>query len=370
MLQNMKKFSIKYNKNIIFFCPSIEEGGVEKNLINICNGFQKKYKISLITANKNKKKFFKKKINFISPKTNFFNNKSRIVKSIYCIYLLLKNYNNKKNIIVSFQSNVLAIIMSKILNYKVIIRSNQSPNNYAKNIIKRSFMSFFYKKADKIIVNSNDFKNEFKKFFNLQSVSIYNLIETTSNLKKLSKKPIYNNFFSNSKKIINILSVGRLVPQKSQITILKALNIIKNRKKFKFYLIGKGSEYYHLQKFINENKLNNHIKILNFKDNIYPYYKKADVFVLSSLYEGLPNTLIEANYFNLTIISSDCKTGPKEILESNKSAKFFKVGNYKELSNIILSIKIKKKKKYNIDKKFEFYNNLFHYKKLILSMAK
>jgi len=364
----MKKFSIKYNKNIIFFCPSIEEGGVEKNLINICNGFQKKYKISLITANKNKKKFFKKKINFISPKTNFFNNKSRIVKSIYCIYLLLKNYNNKKNIIVSFQSNVLAIIMSKILNYKVIIRSNQSPNNYAKNIIKRSFMSFFYKKADKIIVNSNDFKNEFKKFFNLQSVSIYNLIETTSNLKKLSKKPIYNNFFSNSKKIINILSVGRLVPQKSQITILKALNIIKNRKKFKFYLIGKGSEYYHLQKFINENKLNNHIKILNFKDNIYPYYKKADVFVLSSLYEGLPNTLIEALTFGLPIISTNCKTGPKEILNKEKYGKLFKIKDHTTLSKLILKSKKRKKKKYVHDERFEFKKNLKKYENIITSL--
>ena len=60
----MKKFSIKYNRDIIFFCPSMEEGGVEKNLINICNGLPKKYKISVITANKNKKKFFKKKNQF------------------------------------------------------------------------------------------------------------------------------------------------------------------------------------------------------------------------------------------------------------------------------------------------------------------
>ena len=367
MLQNMKKFSIKYNRNIIFFCPSIEEGGVEKNLINICNGFQKKHKISLITANKNKKKFFEKKINFISPKTDFFNNKSRIIKSIYCIYLLLKNYK-KKNIIVSFQSNILAIIMSKILNYKVIIRSNQSPNNYAKNIIKRSVMSFFYKKADKIIVNSNEFKNEFKKFFNLQSVPIYNLIEKTSNLKKLSKKPIYNNFFSNSKKIINILSVGRLVPQKNQITILKALNLIKNKKKFKFYLIGKGSEYYNLQKFINENKLNNHIKILNFKDNIYPYYKKADVFVLSSLYEGLPNTLIEALTFGLPIISTNCKTGPKEILNKEKYGKLFKIKDHTTLSKLILKSKKQKKKKYVHDERFEFKKNLKKYENIIASL--
>ena len=363
----MKKFSTQYNKNIIFFCPSIEEGGVEKNLINICNGFHKKYKIYVITANKNKNKFFKKKINFISPKTNFFDNKSRIIKSVFCVYLLLKNYN-KKNVIVSFQSNILAIVMSRILNYKVIIRSNQSPNNYAKNIIKRIIMSFFYKKADKIIVNSNDFKKEFKKFFNLNSTLIYNLIETTSTLKKLSKKPLFKSFFSKSYKIINILSVGRLVPQKNQITILKALNLIKNRKKFRFYLVGKGSEYRYLQKFIDKNKLNNSIKILNFKNNIYPYYKNADVFVLSSLYEGLPNSLIEALAFGLPIISSDCKTGPKEILNNEKYGKLFKVKDHVTLSKLLLKSKKQTKKKYVYDQRFDFKKNLKKYENIITSL--
>ncbi len=56
MLTNMKKYLKKFEKKIIFFCPSIEEGGVEKNLINICNGIARNQKISLITANKNKKK--------------------------------------------------------------------------------------------------------------------------------------------------------------------------------------------------------------------------------------------------------------------------------------------------------------------------
>jgi len=366
----MKESLTKFNKNIIFFCPSMEEGGVEKNLINICNGIAKNHKITLITANKNKNIFFKKKINFISAKTNFFNNRSRIIKCIYCAYLLLKNNNNnnQKTIIVAFQSNILAIIISKILNYKVIIRSNQSPNNYANNIIKRKIMYFFFKRADKIIVNSNDFKKEFKKFFNLQTIPIYNLIEKISDLRKYSKKLVNDSFFSNSKKVLNILSIGRLVPQKDQITILKALNLIKNKKKFKFYLIGKGSEYKNLKKFINENKLNNQIKILNFKSNIYPYYRKADIFVLSSLYEGLPNTLIEALTFGVPIISSNCKTGPKEILNKKKYGKLFKIKDYKTLSLLILKSKKQIKMKYINDKRFDFYQNLKKYENLITSL--
>ena len=102
------------------------------------------------------------------------------------------------------------------------------------------------------------------------------------------------------------------------------------------------------------------VKLIGYKKNIYPYYKKADLFILSSLYEGLPNTLIEANYFNLKIISSNCKTGPKEILKSNKNSKLFKVGDFNELAKFILLTKFKEKKKFTIDKRFDFFNHMPH----------
>ncbi len=181
----MKKFLKKFKKRIIFFCPSMEEGGVEKNLINICNGMSTSQNISVVTANVNKKKYFNKNIEFISSRSNFYNSKIRLVKSFFCVYLLFKNYRNEKTVLVSFQSNIFAIIFSKLLGYKVIIRSNQSPTNYAKNFIKRRIMAHFYKKADKIVVNSKDFKKEFKKFFNCNSIDIYNLIEPKKNSKTI-----------------------------------------------------------------------------------------------------------------------------------------------------------------------------------------
>lgn len=364
----MKKYFKKSKKNIIFFCPSIEEGGVEKNLINICNGIARNQKISIITANKNKKKYFNNKINFISSSTNFFNFKKRLIKSLLCIYLLIKNHKNHKKhncVMVSFQSNIFAIIMSKLLNYKIIIRANQSPTNYARNYIKRKIMSLFYKLADKIIVNSYDFRKEFSKFFHVRSLVIYNLIETPKTLEKLAKRRVKNNFFSKSKTTINILTIGRLVIQKDQITILKALNLIKYKKKFRYYLIGKGKELYNLKNFIMKNKLKNKVKILNFQNNVYPYYKKADLFILSSIYEGLPNTLIEALSFGVPIISTDCKTGPREIITNKKLGKLFKISDYKELSNLILKSKKKKITNYSNDIRFDFEKNLQKYKNLI-----
>lgn len=365
----MKKFLKKSNHNIIFFCPSIEEGGVEKNLINICNNLSNEFKISIITANQNKKKLFKKNIFFISPKTKFFNYKSRILKALVCAYLLLTKFIGKKFIIISFQANIPAIILSKIFNSKIIIRSNSSPNFYAKNFIKRKIMQFFYSFASKVIVNSDAFKIEFKKYFKINAIRIYNPLENTKKLQYLSKKKILFPFFDkNPKKFIKILAVGRLVQQKDHITIIKALKLLKNKISFKLCIIGKGNQKEKLLEYIKKHKMKKNIKLIGYKKNIYPYYKKADLFILSSLYEGLPNTLIEANYFNLKIISSNCKTGPKEILKSNKNSKLFKVGDFNELAKHILLSKFKKKKKFTIDKRFDFNNNLTNYKKIILSI--
>ena len=114
---------------------------------------------------------------------------------MYCCYLLYKYFKNKKATIISFQANVSAILVAKVFGYKIIIRSNQSPTFYAKNFLKRKFMRFFFKRADKVIVNSKDFQNEFKKYFNLNSIVIYNLFEKPKIINKLSKKPIKTKFF-------------------------------------------------------------------------------------------------------------------------------------------------------------------------------
>ena len=77
-------------KEIIFFCPSIEDGGVEKNLFLIANKLSDNLKISVVTANENKKENFSKKINLIFPKKSNINNAQRLIKSFYCFFLMIK----------------------------------------------------------------------------------------------------------------------------------------------------------------------------------------------------------------------------------------------------------------------------------------
>jgi hypothetical protein len=185
MISSLKK----YNKKIelIIFCPSIEYGGVEKNLYTISNYLSKKLKLNIVTANNDKKKFFNKEINFYSPSSSFWNNSPRILKTLICFIILLNNFYKKNVKIISFQSNAFAIIIAKILRAKIIIRSNTSPESYSKNFIKRYILKIIFQKADKIILNSKKFKKKFDSFYNVKSEIIYNPSYNLKNLNNLSK---------------------------------------------------------------------------------------------------------------------------------------------------------------------------------------
>ena len=108
------------------------------------------------------------------------------------------------------------------------------------------------------------------------------------------------------------------------------------------------------QKYNKQNRMEKTLKIIGFKKNPYPYIYKSDVFILSSLYEGLPNVLLEALSLKKYLLSSNCPTGPKEILNNQKYGKLFKVGDHVNLSKKILyCIKNKKKIKNHRYKNFD-----------------
>lgn len=361
------------SKKLVIFIPSIEGYGVEKNLFIVTNFLKKYFKqITVISVSKKYKSNFKKNIFFLSPIINFSENEGRFKKYVVCFFLLFKYLLLNRNcIVISFQANLFAIIISKLLSSKIIIRLNSAPSGWSNNIIKKNIFKFLFQFADEIIVNSKSFKKSIKKKFNVNSTCIYNPLNKKEIITK-SKKPakkIYN--FKRSLKIIN---VGRLVDQKNQIIILKAVKELIYKKKLLIELVfvGDGNFKKIYQKFINENKLQQYIKILNFKKNPFNLIKQSDLFILSSKFEGLPNVLLESITLNKFVISSDCPTGPKEILLNGTGGLLFKSNNHKDLKNkIIFYIKNKKKcnkmlfyAKKNLYR-FNYYRNLKKYLNLI-----
>ena len=125
-------------KKLIIFMPSIEGGGVEKNLFIISNFLGKKFKSSqLITASKSYNSKFRS-LKVINPKINVENFKSRRLKYFFCILELIKIFLKNRNYLVfAFQANLYCIIICKLFSIKVISRSNSAPTGWSKNSVKR-----------------------------------------------------------------------------------------------------------------------------------------------------------------------------------------------------------------------------------------
>ena len=342
--------------------PSIEDGGVEKNLFTVANYLNKKIKnIEIITCNNDFKKKFNKKIKFIGTKNKFWNNCNKKIKYIVCLLILFKNllFKKDKTLVFAFQANIYTIIISKIFNTKIITRSNTSPSGWSKNIIKLFFYKYFLKSADDIMVNSKSFQEEFLKVFKIKTKCIYNPFDKNLIQNKISKNK--KNFFF-KKNTLNLISVGRLTDQKDHLTLLKSINLLRKNFKIKLYIIGNGPMHNLLTNFITDNKLENKVQLLGYLENPYPYINKSDIIILTSKFEGLPNILLEAQYLKKYIISTDCPTGPNEILLNGKAGDLIKIGDYKKIAFLISSYN---KRKNTIKKKIDLgYQNFdrFDYK--------
>ena len=343
-------------KNLILFMPTIEIGGVEKNFIIISNYLASKFdRLTVVTTSANKKNKFSKKINFISQSKINLSNYSRRFKFLVSLLMLAREIiKNNNSVVLCFQANIYCVYLCKLLRTKIVVRSNSSPEGWSKNFLKKLIYKHAFSIADKIIVNSLEFKNQIKKKFDVESSCIYNPLNKNEII-NLSKKKVNISFFK--KNCLNFINVARLEDQKDHMTLLNAFSNLKNTINFRLLIIGDGKNKKKIKKFIQENKLKNEIKILKNIDNPFPYIRKSNIFILTSLYEGLPNVLLEAITLKKYIISSDCPTGPKEILNYGKGGTLFKTGDSNDLYKKIKNINFNKK---NILNKIKYSSKHLH----------
>ncbi len=362
-------------KKLIIFMPTIEEGGVEKNLFIISNYLiEKTSNVSLITISKKFKNKFSKKINLITFNFDFLERMGRRKKFFLGLYLLfVQILKNRDSIVFCLQGNIYCIILCKLLGIKIIVRSNSSPDGWSQNSFKILCYKFIFSLADKIIVNSIDFKKKFKIKFNLDAVCIYNPLNKKEIIKKSKIK--YDIQFNNKK--LHLINVGRLVDQKDQMTLLKAVNLIKDKLNFNLLIVGEGEEKNKLLNYIKKYNLTKKVKLIGYKKNPYNLIRRSNIFILSSTYEGLPNVLLETQVLKTYIISSNCPTGPREILLNGKAGSLFKVGDYNSLSKMIIDFSKKKNKHskeisigYKNLYRFDYNKNLNKYLKEISALVK
>jgi glycosyltransferase involved in cell wall biosynthesis len=131
-----------------------------------------------------------------------------------------------------------------------------------------------------------------------------------------------------------IIAVGRLAKEKGFDILIKAIYLLKAKSHtYNLKIVGSGGEFEYLQELVKSLNLESSVELLGFQDNPYKFLKAADLFVLSSYYEGLGQVLVEALCLGVPIVSTDCKSGPREVLQNGECGLLVPVGDVEKLAD-------------------------------------
>lgn len=303
-------------------------GGAEKVAINLASEFSNKYSVSIISV-------FNEKNHKKSDRYDFFVLSKKTIKIPFHLKKLsskIRNYLKENNIdvilAITAGVNELAYFGTLRTKTKMIYceHSNLENKTYGKKHELRQLLGA--KKANLVVTLTERDRENFIKAYHLKNVVSIPNWYTSTNIKE--------KYDSNSKKII---SVGRLEKVKGYDLLVKsAKEVYDKHPDWHWDIYGEGSYHDIIQNQINENKLEKFITLKGNVNNLASLYKEYAFLVMTSYYEGLPLSLLEAQSHNLPIISFNCPTGPDEIITDGENGFIVNAYDINEMSNKIIEL--------------------------------
>lgn len=357
-------------KTIVISSGDLTMGGLQKVLVEYLKLIDKnKYRIVLLIANDyGKKNLFLEEIpknveiQFVRP-YNLVSKIAELSKNRKILNrLLLKRYRyrskrvfksifleklsklGKIDLIIDFDGGLKSILDNLKAEKKIIWIHSSIRKHKQDNKSKISRYGEELKKYDKIIAICKEMNEEIKELYPFLSSEIeyiYNPLDCNNiieqgneNIEKMTsyeKELIERDYF---------LAVSRLdTVQKDFETLIEGYSILKNKGiKEKLYIIGEGNGRVKIEKMIEEKNSGEDVILLGEKKNPYVWMKHSKLFIHSSKYEGFGVVLLEALMMDKFIVSSNCPTGPTEILTKPKVGELFNVGDANQLAEKVLKI--------------------------------
>ncbi len=323
--------------------PKFDLSGVPLAQIRLANALaNNNYAVDIIVGNIHKNFSISNHLDSRVKLINLNVKKTRWMIFRIFFYLL----KNRITVIFSAEDHLNALILFLLIitcnKSKISCSSRVTPFDtysnkiFSKKWILKKIIETVMWRADLLTCVSKDMVKQYKKMFkNSKHICVYNIV--------VSSKIIddsYNKIQLVKNKRIKILAVGRLEKWKGFDVLIKAITYVRKLYDIEVLILGDGPEKRYLKEIIDNNDLHNIVKLIGYVENPYPYYRYSEIFVLSSYVEGMPNVLIEAMMLGCTPVSTNCDTGPSEIIDNEINGYLSPVGDEKELSNkIILAIK-------------------------------
>lgn len=192
-----------------------------------------------------------------------------------------------------------------------------------------------WRRGDALTCVSKDMVTQYRAIFGpTRHIAVYNVI-VDSDLHRKKRDPVDHPWFADTDVPV-IISAGRLAPEKRFADLINAIKTMNESRYVRLILLGDGPLRQELQTLIDELKLADRVQLLGFQDNPMKFFKRSRLFVLSSRVEGLPNVLVEAMACGCPVVSTNCPTGPREVLRDGEYGELVPVGSPPALAGAIL----------------------------------
>lgn len=335
MLHETKDF------RLALFISSLRGGGAERVMVNLAKGFvEQGLDVDLVLA--------KAEGPYLSQVPSGIRvvdlQASRVLASLPGLVRYLKRERPAALLSAMDHANIVAIWACKLsrVSCRLVVGVHTTLSRAAGNAstARGRFMPrlvhWFYPWADAVVAVSQGVADDLINITGLPRERvkvIYNPIVTPELLQK-AKETIDHPWFGPGQPPV-ILSVGRLTAAKDFPTLIHAFARVRAERQARLMILGEGEERPKLESLVRELGLEDDVSMPGFVDNPYAYMARAAVFVLSSVWEGFGNVLVEAMAVGTPVVSTDCPSGPAEILEGGKWGKLVSV---KDITSLVTAI--------------------------------
>jgi len=318
-----------------FFIPSLGGGGAERVVVSLANGLSAREKTIELLLFHEGGEF----VNHVSPRVHLrsLNVKSRSTRAFALLpFIRYMKQAKPKTIVVSGHSAFFIAWAARLfMKGRIVVIAH---NTVSKELGPSKWVAkFLYRFADEVVAVSEGVASDIRDWGRVpvgRLRTIYNSVDVGQIIVMSNERPDHSWFLNPSNKII--VSVGSLSKQKNHSLLIRALHTARTKDaNLKLIILGEGQERHSLEKLILELGLQQAVSMPGFVANPFAYMRGAHRFVLSSSYEGFGLVLVEALCSGARIISTNCPSGPAEILDNGRCGVLVAPDNVREMVQAI-----------------------------------
>ena len=213
------------------------------------------------------------------------------------------------------------------------------PANDLRQRAKRLAMHWAYAGADGVVAVSEGVADDLRQTFGVPDHKLWTLYTpvVTDDVKRLaSLDPEHPWFVPDAPPVV--LGVGRLRDHKGFMSLIEAFTKVRATRPMRLVLLGEGEQRSALERHAFELGVGDDVELPGFVSNPFAFMSRSSVYVLSSAFEGLPGTLIQAMACGCPVVATDCRSGPREILEDGRYGELVPVGDVEAMARAIGSV--------------------------------